>query len=78
MEEGKALSFEEALAALEAIVQQLEDGALDLNEAIQLYQQGHELAKQCQRLLDTAALHVQRLGADGPELVNASTPESES
>ncbi|MBN1137021.1 MAG: exodeoxyribonuclease VII small subunit [Anaerolineae bacterium] len=57
----KNLSFEDALAELEAAVRQLEEGNLPLTEAIALYEQGMGLAQQCSDLLDAAQLQVEQL-----------------
>ena len=57
----KGLSFEDALAELEATVRQLEEGNLPLTEAIALYERGMGLAQQCSDLLDGAQLQVEQL-----------------
>ena len=59
--------FEAALAELQTIVQQLEDGGLDLERALGLIDRGTRLAAAAERLLDGAELRVTRL-----------TPESAS
>lgn len=61
------LSFEQALAELEGIVQQLEQGQLELDAAIQAYARGTELRSHCERKLKDAELKVQRIttAADG-------------
>ena len=43
----KELSFEQAMDRLETIVQQLESGDVPLEKAIELFQQGMELAQVC-------------------------------
>jgi len=58
---AKDLSFEDALAELEAAVRQLEEGNLPLTEAIALYERGMGLAQQCSDLLDGAQLQVEQL-----------------
>jgi exodeoxyribonuclease VII small subunit len=58
---AKDLSFENALAELEAAVRQLEEGNLPLTEAIALYERGMGLAQQCSDLLDGAQLQVEQL-----------------
>ena len=58
---AKELSFEDALAELEAAVRQLEGGNLPLTEAIALYERGMGLAQQCNDLLDSAQLQVEQL-----------------
>jgi exodeoxyribonuclease VII small subunit len=65
--EAAAMSFEQALAELEKIVQDLERGQLDLEAAIQAYERGTALKEHCERKLKEAKLRVDRitLGPDG-------------
>ena len=62
-----AMTFEQALAELETIVQDLERGQLDLEAAIQAYERGTALKAHCQRKLQEAQLRVEKitLGPDG-------------
>ncbi len=55
------LSFEQAFAELEQIVQALEEGNQPLAEALALYERGMELAARCQQLLDAAELRIRQL-----------------
>lgn len=55
------LSFENALSELEALVKQLEMGDLPLADALDAYEKGVKLSKQCQQLLDKAELKIQKL-----------------
>jgi exodeoxyribonuclease VII small subunit len=59
------LSFEKALAELEASVQRLEEGDLTLEEAIALYERGMRLAARCSDALDSAELQVKELSTIG-------------
>lgn len=61
------LSFEKALAELESIVQQLEEGKVELAESIAIYERGEALKKHCDKLLREAEGRVEkiRLGGDG-------------
>jgi exodeoxyribonuclease VII small subunit len=59
-----AMSFEEALAELEAIVQKLERGQLDLDSAIRAYERGTELRQHCAGKLREAELRVEKLSFD--------------
>ncbi len=61
------MSFEQALAELEKIVQDLERGQLDLDAAICAYERGTALKEHCQQKLQEARLRVERitLGPDG-------------
>ncbi len=53
--------FEDEMKELEAIVQSLERGELRLEESLQLFQRGVELARQCRTALDSAELKVRNL-----------------
>ncbi len=61
------MSFEEALAALEGIVQQLERGDVALDASITLYERGEKLRSACQKRLDAAQARIEKIvtGADG-------------
>ena len=58
------LSFEAAFEELQAVVEQLEEGELSLEESIALYERGQVLARLCQERLDQAALRVDQLGSE--------------
>ena len=60
--EPKPLKFEEALATLEQIVSQIEEGKVSLEESIERYGQGITLIKQCRSILDQAEKKIQLLG----------------
>jgi exodeoxyribonuclease VII small subunit len=59
-----SLSYEEALRRLEAAVAALQDGQIPLDQALRYYQEGMELARYCNELLQKAELSVQQLRAD--------------
>jgi exodeoxyribonuclease VII small subunit len=61
------MSFEDALAALEAIVKRLESGDGSLDESITAYERGALLKRHCEAKLREAEAKVERisLGADG-------------
>ena len=61
------MPFEAALAELEQIVDQLEKGAVALDESIRLYERGEALKKRCDELLKNAEMRIERitLAADG-------------
>lgn len=56
-----ALSFEDALKRLEAIVQRLESGEASLDESITLYAEGDALRAQCERRLAAAQARIERI-----------------
>ncbi len=58
-----AMSFEEALAALEAIVRGLESGQQKLEDAIAAYERGAALKKHCEEKLAQAEARVQAIVA---------------
>lgn len=60
-----SLSFEEALAELEAIVKQLEAGQGRLEDAIAAYERGAALRKHCEDKLAEAEAKVQAIVARG-------------
>jgi exodeoxyribonuclease VII small subunit len=60
-------SFEERLAALEAVVKDLEGEGLTLEASLARYQQGVEHLKACRALLDGAERRLAELMADGSE-----------
>lgn len=58
-----AMPFEEALAALEAIVRGLESGQQKLEDAITAYERGAALKKHCESKLAEAQARVQAIVA---------------
>lgn len=63
----KDMSFEEALAELETIVRQLEQGDVELEKSIEIYERGAALKKHCEARLKSAELKVEQIvqGGDG-------------
>ena len=53
-----ALTFEKALAELEALVHRMEDGKLPLEESLAAYQRGTELLKFCEAKLTDAQARI--------------------
>jgi exodeoxyribonuclease VII small subunit len=60
-------SFESAIAELEDIVQEMENGTISLEQALERYQRGVGLLKHCQTVLQTAEQKILQL--DGEALV---------
>ena len=52
------LSFEKALAELEEIVDNLENGSIDLEKSIEFYTRGSHLKAHCQQKLNDAVLKL--------------------
>lgn len=55
------LSFEDAMKALEEIVQKLESGEAPLEESIALYERGAALRAQCEARLKDAEMRVSKI-----------------
>ena len=64
----EALSFEAALKELEGIVARLEQGQVDLEDSIALYERGQALKAQCESKLKAAESRLDKivLGDGGP------------
>ncbi|MFC3099363.1 exodeoxyribonuclease VII small subunit [Altererythrobacter lauratis] len=60
-----AMSFEDALRALEDVVRRLESGEVPLDESIALYERGEDLRRHCQARLDAAQARIEKIVA-GP------------
>lgn len=73
-----ALSFEDALAELDRIVRQLEEGRGKLDDAITSYERGALLKRHCEAKLKEAQAKVERItfGADGQVAVQPANMES--
>jgi exodeoxyribonuclease VII small subunit len=55
------MSFEEAMAALESVVTQLERGEVALEQSIALYERGAALKARCDALLKDAEEKVEKI-----------------
>jgi exodeoxyribonuclease VII small subunit len=66
------LTFEEAMTALQQVVEQIESNELPLDQTLQLFERGTQLARRCDTLLEQAELRVVELnqvlgeGSDAP------------
>lgn len=69
-----AMTFEQALSALEDIVQQLERGDVPLDQSINLYERGEELRAACQKRLDSAQARIEKIVADADGKPSGSAP----
>lgn len=54
-------TFEESMARLEQIVRAMERGDVALEESLKLFQEGTELVRSCQKILDDAQLHIKKI-----------------
>ncbi len=59
-----AIKFEDALARLETIVNELEKGDLPLNDSLKIFEEGIKLSKTCLKMLDDAERKVEIMVQD--------------
>ena len=75
-----AISFEDALRELEAIVTSLERGDVSLDDGIAAFERGTALKAHCQKRLEEARMKVEqiKLPVDGtaPVEANSFSPEN--
>ena len=55
------LSFEDAMKRLEKIINDLESGNVELENAIELYTEGIKLQEHCENKLNNAKLKVEKI-----------------
>ena len=77
MSAKKSLNLEKTLADLESLVEELESGDLPLEKAMQKFEHGIKLTRQCQAALKEAEQKVSILmqSAGGEELLESFDPE---
>ena len=68
------MSFEDAMAELEALVGTLEAGTASLEDSIQLYERGAALKKRCAELLKGAEEKVAAITLDEDGQPKGTTP----
>jgi exodeoxyribonuclease VII small subunit len=68
------LSFEAALAELESIVERLEQGKVDLEESIAIYERGEKLKKHCEQLLKSAEARIEKITLKGDGTPSGTEP----
>lgn len=61
-------NFEESMKKLETIVEELENGNLNLDESVQKFEDGMKIAKQCNNMLEDAEKKITILLENGGEL----------
>lgn len=75
-EEIAALGYEEALEALERIIDRIEQGEVGLEASLEEYRRGVQLVRRCEMVLEAAEQQVRELslaeveeagGEDGPD-----------
>ena len=58
---AKKKSFEDSMAELEQIIEELETGELSLEESIERYERAYKAVKTCRDMLSTAERKIQLL-----------------
>lgn len=61
MAQNERPSFEEALAKLESIVEELANEEITLEKSVELYEKGLELSKICSETLEQASLKIEQI-----------------
>jgi exodeoxyribonuclease VII small subunit len=69
------MSFEAALRELEAIVTKLEQGEVDLEDSIALYERGQALKSHCEQKLKSAESRLEKI-IQGPKGLEGVEPLS--
>ncbi|PCI62226.1 MAG: exodeoxyribonuclease VII small subunit [Kordiimonadales bacterium] len=69
-----ALSFEQAMSALEQVVAQLESGNAPLEQSIDLYTQGTKLKAHCEAKLKDAQAKIEKITLDENGAVAGTEP----
>ncbi|MDR2698612.1 MAG: exodeoxyribonuclease VII small subunit [Candidatus Methanoplasma sp.] len=58
---AEEMTFEESLKTLEQLVSELENGNLDLDKALEIYERAIVLRERCRKILDECDRRVQKL-----------------
>jgi exodeoxyribonuclease VII small subunit len=61
------INFETSIAELEATIVRMEKGEMSLEDALQSFEEGVRLSRECQQLLASAEQRVLLLTEDGEE-----------
>tara|TARA_B100000686_G_scaffold40728_1_gene42029 strand:+ start:824 stop:1048 length:225 start_codon:yes stop_codon:yes gene_type:complete len=69
MVKDKQHNFEETLKKLEAIVDQLESGDVDLEKSVQLYEEGMRLKKICEEKLKNVEMQIKKIKTDNNKII---------
>lgn len=60
-EDASALTYEQAVARLQEIIERIEAGEVGLEESLQQYERGMAMIKRCQAILDRAEAKIRKL-----------------
>jgi len=77
-ESAEELGFEETLERLEAVVERLGEGELQLEESLAVFEDGVRLSRECAKQLDAVEKRIEVLTRDGADWkVSPLDPEAE-
>ena len=68
VKKDKEGNFEDSLKALEAIVEQLESGEIDLEKSVELYEKGILLKNNCEKKLKKIELQIKKIKLQNNEI----------
>lgn len=77
MSKQKDLNFEIAMKQLEEIANELEKNELDLDKAVEKFEEGMKLSKKCSEILENAEKKITILINDGKDNFNEEKFETE-
>lgn len=60
-EEVEKMSFEESIRSLEDLVRELEDGGIDLDRSLEIYERAVVLRNHCRTILDESERRIQKI-----------------
>lgn len=74
MSDIAAMTFEQAMAALEKVVRDLESGTVELEKSIELYERGAALKAHCEAQLKAAEERVEKITLNAAGAATGTTP----
>lgn len=74
----KNMTFEQSMQRLEQIVRIMERGDAQLDESLKLFQEGTELVRACEKLLNEAEMQIKKVmtAPDGSPVLEAFADEN--
>lgn len=75
MKDDKKQSFEEEMVKLEEIVTELEKGDLSLDDSVKKFEEGINISKECNKMLETAEKKISILLEKDGEITEESFVE---
>lgn len=76
MGENKEISFEEIMTNLETITNELEKGSLSLNDSVKKFEEGMELSKKANKILEDSEKKITMLIEKDGEIAEEEFSES--